>query len=101
MGIGSNYYVEVAQQEHEEALRREMAQDAAVDIVNGNSRDSSIKAAEIRIAAQQEAFSTGAYTEDGAGVVHFNDPSIESPAIPRGKESQVKAIAEELLQYFE
>ncbi|PML49355.1 hypothetical protein BCT76_08115 [Vibrio tasmaniensis] len=101
MGIGSNYYVEVAQQEHEEALRQEMARDAAVDIVNGNSRSSSIEAAEKRIAAQQEAFSTGAYTESEDGVVYFNDSSIESPAIPRGKEAQVKAIEEELLEQFD
>ncbi len=98
MGIGSNYYVEVAEQEHEEALRKEIAQDAAVDIVNGNSRSASIKAAEERIAAQQEAFSTGAYSENEDGIVCFHDPSIESPVIPKGKEVQVNVIAEELLE---
>jgi hypothetical protein len=96
MGIGSNYYVEVAEEEHQEALRDEIARDAAVYVVEGNDRASSIEASKENIEAQQEAFSTGAYDEDEDGIIRFHDSSIESPATPLGKEAQVKAIAQEL-----
>ncbi|UPR35628.1 hypothetical protein ISX50_06285 [Vibrio cyclitrophicus] len=101
MSNGSNYDVEVNQQANEEALRQEMALDAAIGVVNGNSRGSSIEAAKERIAAQQRAFSTGAYDENENSVVSFHDSSIESPAIPKGKSAKVKAIAEELSEHFE
>ncbi|MGR5448138.1 hypothetical protein ACPV47_24910 [Vibrio jasicida] len=96
MGIGSNYYVEVAEEKHKEALREEIARDAARYVMQGNDRASSIEMAKSNIAAQQEAFSTGAYDEDENGTVRFHDSSIESPATPPGKEAQVKAIAAEL-----
>lgn len=96
MGIGSNYYVKRAEEEHKEALRDEIARVAAIYVVEGNDRASSIEAAKENIEAQQEAFSTGAYDEDEDGIVRFHNSSIESPATPPGKEAQVKAIAEEL-----
>ncbi|EKF9738651.1 hypothetical protein ATY37_19960 [Vibrio cidicii] len=97
MGIGSNYYVEVAEEEYREALREEIARDAAVFVVEGIDRASSLKAAREIIEAQQEAISSGAYDEDENGVIRFHDSSIESPVTPLGKESQVNAIAAELI----
>lgn len=100
MGIGSNYYVEVAEEEYRDALRKEMARDAAIDVVNGNERTSSINAARNRIEAQQAALSANEY-EEYDGVIHFHDSSIESPAMPKGKEAQVNAIANELIEHFD
>lgn len=96
MGIGSNYNVELAEEDHKEALRAEIARVAAIYVVDGNDRVSSIEAAKENIEAQQEAFSTGEYDEDEDGIVRFHNSSVESPATPPGKEAQVKAIAEEL-----
>ncbi|MCG9648404.1 hypothetical protein L1D24_07445 [Vibrio brasiliensis] len=97
MGIGSNYYVEVAEEGHREALRKEIARDAAVFVVEGNDRASSLKAAKELIEAQQEAISDEAYDKDENGVIRFHDSSIESPAVPSGKEAQVNAIAAQLI----
>ncbi len=100
MGIDLDYHVEIKQQKYEESLRHEIAKIAAIYIVNGKGRSYSIEEAEKRVAEQHIAFLTGAYTKGEKGVVCFYDLSLESLAIPRGKEALVNVIKEELLEHF-
>ncbi len=101
MGIGSNWGVEAAEQECEEAWFEETLREAAILVVEGMDRHSAFaRASEISI-AQREALSRGEYSEDEeTNVIEFFDSTIESSAIPAGKEAQVRAIAIELREQF-
>ncbi|WP_068716437.1 hypothetical protein [Vibrio tritonius] len=96
MGIGSNYYVKVAEDEYKEELLKEIARDAAVHVVNGIDRSAAIKKAKATIEAQQEAIAMQEYYEDEDGIIRFFDSSIESPQTPTGKHHQVATVAKEL-----
>ena len=90
MGIGSNLGVEIAEQEHSEALFEAVIKEAAISVATGkSSRESAFQAAKELIQEHQESLSKG---EPG---------ETELSAIPKGKEAQVKAIANELREKFE
>lgn len=97
MGIGSNYIVEKAEEEQREALREQVVSEAAVRIVNRQPRSEAISDANALVAARQEAISKHEYSEDADGnIISFFDSALEESAVPRGKERQVEAIANEL-----
>ncbi|WP_417553396.1 hypothetical protein [Marinomonas fungiae] len=103
MGIGSNWGVEIAEQEHKEALFEEMINEAAALVaIGGHSRESAYKAAKELIDARQEAISKSEYSEDeGSNTICFFDSSLEGTTIPSGKRAQIKAIAQELRDKYE
>lgn len=98
MGIGSNWGVERAEQEHKEALFEEVINEAAALVaIRGHSRESAYKAAQELINARQEALSE----DEETNTISFFDPSLEGTAIPSGKQAQIKAIAQELRSIHE
>ena len=103
MGIGSNLSVDVAEQEHREALFEKVINEAAALVaVNGHSRESAYQDAKALISAQQEALAKGEYSEDqDSNTISFFYSSIEGTAVPSSKKSQVAAIANELRAQFE
>lgn len=96
MGIGSNWGVEVAEQDHEDALFEDILYEAAILISNGIDRQSALNKAEDLINRQQEAISNDEYSEDENGYITFFDSSLEGSSIPQGKELQVKAIMNDI-----
>lgn len=103
MGIGSNLSVEIAEQEHREALFEEVINEAAASVaVNGQSRESAYQDAKDLISARQEALAKGEYSEDGdSNTISFFDSSLEGITVPSSKKSQVAAIVNELRERFE
>jgi hypothetical protein len=103
MGIGSNLGVEIAEQEHREALFEEVINEAAVLVATSDhSRESAYQAAKDLSLAQQEAIAKGEYSEDeDSNTMSFFDSLLEGTSIPSGKHAQVKAIAQELREKFE
>lgn len=103
MGIGSNWGVEIAEQEHRKALFEQVINEAAALVaIGGHSRESAYKAAKELIDAQHEAISKGEYSEDeGSNTISFFYSSLEGTTIPSGKQAQVKAIAQELRNIYE
>jgi len=90
MGIGSNLMVEIAEQEHREALFEAAIQHAAIAVALDRApRESAYEAAKDFIEEQKEAVANGELE------------GITLPAIPKGKEAQVKAIARALYEKFE
>lgn len=103
MGIGSNWSVEIAEQNYKEAIFEEVINEAAILVViEGYSRESAYEAAKKKIDAQQEAISKGEYSEDeDSNTISFVDSSLEKTTIPSRKQAQVKAIAQELRERYE
>ncbi len=102
MGIGSNYIVENAEEEHLESLKDEVFREAAINVANGESREGAIESAKELIAAQQEALSAQEYSEDPeTNIITFTDSNNEGSAIPKGKERQVAAINNDLQDKFD
>ena len=103
MGIGSKLGVEIAEQEHREALFEEVINEAAALVaVKEQSRESAYQDAKNLISAQQEALAKGEYSEDeDSNTISFFDSSLEGTTVPNSKKSQVAAIANELRTQFE
>lgn len=103
MGIGSNLGVEIAEQEHREALFEEVISEAAALVaVKKQSRESAYQAAKVLILAQQEALAKGKYSEDeDSNTISFFDSSLEGTTVPSSKKTQVTAIANELREQYE
>lgn len=101
MGIGSSWAVEIAEQDHQEALQENIILEAATCVAVGESRDIAYKKADELSMFQQEAISKGEYSEDEeTGAINFFDSSLSGTAIPAGKEKQVAAIANSLREEF-
>lgn len=103
MGISSNLGVEIAEQEHQEALFEEVINEAAALVaLRKQSRESAYQAAKDLCLARQEALAKGEYSEnENSNTISFFDSSLEGTTVPSSKKAQVTAIANELREQYE
>lgn len=91
----SDLHLQDQEDEFQEARARAICHDAAIFIVNGNERSSAVDRATEIFEAQHEA------GNDVAGV-KGTLAEAQSPNMPKGKDAQVRAIAQDLYEtHFE
>lgn len=102
MSLGNNYAVNNAENEYEESLTQDILQQAAINVLAGDSRETAIQDAKDLIEAQQDAIENGEYCEnpDTHEISFWND-SLKDAQTPKDKEQQVHAIINELYELID
>lgn len=102
MGIGSNWSVEIAESDHDEALFEEVILEATARFMNGEENmQSAFEGAQVLIEEQQEAIRKGeCYTEDDTNIIGFVDSSLEGSVLPKDREAEVASIADKFRDQF-
>lgn len=91
----SDLHLQDQEDESQETGARAICHDAAIFVVNGYERPSAVERATKIFEAQQEA-------ENDVTGAKGTLAEAQSPNMPKGKEAQVHAIAQELYEaYFE
>lgn len=92
--MGSDLALDDAEDAFNEQRAQEVCRDAAIFVVGGMERGAALQKAEAIFDAQQEAQS------DPTRAAELAD-EVQSPAVPKGKEAQVAAIAKDLLKGYD
>lgn len=102
MSLGNNYAVIEAESEYEESLTQDILQQAAINVLAGDSREIAIQDAKDLIEAQQDAIANGDYCENPeTHEISFWNDSLNDAQIPKDKEKQVHAIMNELYELID
>jgi hypothetical protein len=90
--MSSDWSVESAEDDYKEQKKLHLAEQAAIQIVDGETRSSAIDDVLNRSYEQEDAITKGNV---------LDTPELNDRSIPAGKEAQVKAIAAQIIEEFE